>query len=331
MSGSTRTPTLADVAETAGVSLSTASLTFSGNKPVAEATRERVLAAAAALGYRGPNPLARNLRQGRSGVVGVAVGQLSEAFRDPATLPLFDAMSEVLGAAGLGLLLMADDDGHARLPLDAVIFDICGRDVWMPYDDLVARGVPLVVIEGPAWPGTTYVDIEHRRGSAELARHLRGLGHDRVATVTLEPSQPQREREAGLREVYADLEVVGACASDLTAAQEVVGAWLDTDPDATALVCQSDVQAAGAVLEARRRGLSVPGDLSVAGFDGVATPWLDLELTTVVQPIAEKGRTAARAALARIEGEAVADVVLPVELRVGGSTGPAPRRDAQGG
>ena len=58
-----------------------------------------------------PNPLARNLRQGRSGVVGVAVGQLSEAFRDPATLPLLDAMSEVLGAAGLGLLLMADDDG----------------------------------------------------------------------------------------------------------------------------------------------------------------------------------------------------------------------------
>ena len=68
MSGSTRTPTLADVADAAGVSLSTASLTFSGNKPVSSTTRERVLAAAAALGYAGPNPLARNLRQGRSGL-----------------------------------------------------------------------------------------------------------------------------------------------------------------------------------------------------------------------------------------------------------------------
>lgn len=326
MSGSSRTPTLADVAEAAGVSLSTASLTFSGNKPVAEATRERVLAAAASLGYSGPNPLARNLRQGRSGVVGIAVGAPSAAFRDPAALPLFDALAEVLGAAGLGLLLMADDESHARLPLDAVVYDICGRETWPPHADLVARGVPLVVVEGPSWPGTTYVDIDHRGGVADLARHLHDLGHRRVATLTLEPSHPQREREAGLREVFPDAEVVGACASDLGAAQELVGAWLDTGPDATALVCQSDVQAAGAVLEARRRGLTVPGDLSVAGFDGVATPWLDLELTTVVQPFTEKGRTAARAALARIEGEPVDDVVLPVALRLGGSTGPAPAR-----
>ena len=67
-----RTPTLADVAAAAGVSLSTASLAFSGNKPVSEPTRARVLAAASSLGYSGPNPLARNLRQGRSGVVGAA-------------------------------------------------------------------------------------------------------------------------------------------------------------------------------------------------------------------------------------------------------------------
>ncbi|UFN44316.1 LacI family DNA-binding transcriptional regulator [Nocardioides okcheonensis] len=328
MAGSTRAPTLADVADAAGVSLSTASLTFSGNKPVAAGTRERVLAAAAALGYAGPNPLARNLRQGRSGVVGVAVGPLSAAFRDPAALPLFDAMSEVLGAAGQGLLLMGDEEAHARLPLDAVIFDICGRETWAPYADLVAREVPLVVVEGPSWPGTTYVDIEHRTGTAALAAHLHDLGHRRVATLTLEPSHPQREREAGLRDVFADVTVVGACASDLATAQQVVGAWLDTGPEATALVCQSDVQAAGAVLEARRRGLVVPDDLSVAGFDGVATPWLDVELTTVVQPIAEKGRAAARAALARAAGEPADDVLLPVQLRVGGSTGP--RRPAGG-
>ncbi|HYH72088.1 MAG TPA: LacI family DNA-binding transcriptional regulator, partial [Nocardioides sp.] len=123
MSGPTRTPTLADVATAAGVSLSTASLAFSGNKPVSEATRERVLAAAGSLGYAGPNPLARNLRRGRSGVVGVAVGRLSTAFRDPAALPMLDGVSEVLDAAGLGILLMADGDEHAGLPLDAVIYD----------------------------------------------------------------------------------------------------------------------------------------------------------------------------------------------------------------
>jgi DNA-binding LacI/PurR family transcriptional regulator len=319
-----RQPTLADVAAAAGVSLSTASLAFSGNKPVSEPTRARVLAAAAELGYSGPNPLARNLRQGRSGVVGIAVGRLSTAFRDPAALPMLDAVSEVLGTAGLGLLLMGDDEGHARLPLDAVIYDVCGReDGWTPYDDLVARDVPLVVVEGPSWPGTTFIDIEHRASSAALARHLHDLGHRRVGLVTLEQSHPQREREAGVREVFPDARVVGECASDLAAAQALVSDYLRTSPDVTAIVCQSDVQAAGAVLAARRQGLSVPADLSVAGFDGVATPWLDLELTTVVQPLAEKGRTAAHAALARIAGERVDDVVLPVELRVGHSTGPA--------
>ena len=323
MSGPTRAPTLADVAAAAGVSLSTASLTFSGNKPVSPATRERVVAAATALGYSGPNPLARNLRQGRSGVVGIAVGQLSTAFRDPAALALLDAISDVLGAAGLGLLLMNDDDEHARLPLDAVIYDICGRETWAAYDDLVARDVPLVVVEGPSWPGVTHVDIDHRGGSASLATHLHQLGHREVATMTLASSHPQREREAGLREVFPDAAVVGACDSDVASAQALAATWFDQRPRASALVCQSDVQAAGAVLEARRRGIRVPDDLSVAGFDGVATPWLDLELTTVVQPLAAKGRTTAEAALARIGGIAVDDVVLPVELRIGDSTGPA--------
>ena len=323
VSGPSRAPTLADVASAAGVSLSTASLAFSGNKPVSPATRERVVAAAAALGWSGPNPLARNLRQGRSGVVGIAVGQLSTAFRDPAALAMLDAISEVLGAAGLGLLLMSDDDQHARLPLDAVIYDICGREEWAAYDDLVAREVPLVVVEGPSWPGITHIDIDHRGGSAALAAHLHGLGHRDVATMTLPASHPQREREAGLREVFPDATVVGACDSDVAAAQSLVTDWLASRSEVTALVCQSDVQAAGAVLEARRQGIRVPEDLSVAGFDGVVTPWLDLELTTVVQPLAGKGRATAEAVLARIEGALFEDVVLPVELRIGDSTGPA--------
>lgn len=323
MSSPTRSPTLLDVAEAAGVSLSTASLTFSGNKPVSEATRQRVLSAAESLGYTGPNPLARNLRQGRSGVIGIAVGQLSMAFRDPAALPMLDAVSEVLGAAGMGLLLMSDDDQHARLPLDGVIYDICARETWAAYDGLMAREIPVVVVEGPSWPGTTFVDIDHRGGSAALARHLHDLGHRRVAVLTLEPSHPQREREAGVRDVFPDVAVIGSCASDLGAAQTLAVAFFDRAPNVTAIVCQSDVQAAAVVLEARRRGLSVPGDLSVAGFDGVPTPWLDLELTTVAQPLADKGRATARAVLARINGEEVADVLLPVTLRVGASTGPA--------
>lgn len=324
--GSTRAPTLADVAAAAGVSLSTASLTFSGNKPVSENTRRRVLDAADSLGYAGPNPLARNLRRGRCGVVGVAVGRLSTAFRDPATLPLLDAISDVLDAAGMGLLLMPDDE-HPPLPLDAAIYVVCGGEEWAAHSELAARSVPMVVVEGPRWPGTTYVDIDHRTGARDLARHLRDLGHRRVATLTLESSHPQREREAGLREVFPAAEHVGACASDLAAAQAVVGRWLADRGDVTAIVCQSDVQAAATVLEARRLGIDVPGELSIAGFDGVALPWLDLELTTVAQPLAEKGRAAANAVLSRVDEQRADDVLLPVAVRVGASTG-RPRTSA---
>jgi DNA-binding LacI/PurR family transcriptional regulator len=325
MDGPSRTPTLADVASAAGVSLSTASLAFSGNKPVSGATRQRVLDAATALGYPGPNPIARHLRQGRSGVVGIALGQLSTAFRDPAALPMLDAVSEVLGAAGLGLLLMGDSDVHEQplLPLDGIVYNICGRESWPAYDDYAARGVPIVVVEGPDWPGTTSVDVQSRTGTAVLARHLADLGHERVATVTLEPSHPQRERLAGLREVFPEAEVIGACPSDTAAAQRLAADYLAGGPDVTAVVCQSDVQAAAVVAEARRLGLDVPGDLSVAGFDGVPTPWLDLDLTTVVQSLRDKGLATATALLALVAGEPAPDVVLPVELRVGASTGPA--------
>ena len=327
MDATSRAPTLADVATAAGVSLSTASLAFSGNKPVSEATRRRVLDAATDLGYTGPNPIARHLRQGRSGVVGIALGAPSTAFRDPAALPMLDAVSEVLGAAGLGLLLMGDPDvrDQPMLPLDGIVYNICGREDWPAHEEYAARGVPIVVVEGPDWPGSTAVDVDSRGGAVLLARHLADLGHERVATLTLEPSRPERERLAGLREVFPDAEVVGACPSDTAAAQALAAGYLATDPDVTAVVCQSDVQAAAVVAEARRRGLVVPRDLSVAGFDGVATPWLDLELTTVVQPLRDKGAAAATALLALVAGEPAPDVVLPVELRRGASTGPAPR------
>jgi len=328
-----RSPTLADVADAAGVSLSTASLAFSGNKPVATPTRERVLAAAAGLGYAGPNPVARSLRQGRTGVVGVVVGQrLIDAFRDPVEIALLDGISEVLGAAGQSLLLLADARAGAdlveparSLALDGVVFANCGLESEPSYDEFRARGVPMVAVEGPYLDGVTVVDIRHRDGTVALARHLRELGHERVACVSL-PMRYRcaRERLLGLHDVYPDAPHLEAD-NDLDLGRAAARELLDVAHPPTAIVAQSDLLAAGVVQEARARGLAVPGDLSVAGFDGVPTPWLDARLTTVVQPMQQKGRLAAEAALARIVGERADDVLLDVELRVGDTTGPAPR------
>src|SRR3982751_6105881 len=100
-------PTLAGVASRAGVSVSTASLVFSGRGPVSDATRQRVLAAAADLDYAGPDPTARSLRRGSTGVIGVVTeDSLADSFRDPMNLALLDGIGEELGEARLGLLVI---------------------------------------------------------------------------------------------------------------------------------------------------------------------------------------------------------------------------------
>ena len=117
--------TIADVAAGAGVSKATVSRVFSRPEAVRPATRERVLAAAAELGYAGPDPLAASLRRGRSGVIGVFIGErLLYAFRDPVSVQLLDGITEVLGAHGAGLLLLAGDSG--RPPLEQILRCVLG-------------------------------------------------------------------------------------------------------------------------------------------------------------------------------------------------------------
>jgi DNA-binding LacI/PurR family transcriptional regulator len=345
-------PTLANVAARAGVSPSTASLAFSGSPRVAEATRERVLVAAADLGYAGPDPIAASLRRGRSGVIGAFVGErLLYAFRDPVAVQLLDGIAEVLGEHGVGLLLLAGDIGRpapeqiSRMPLDAAIFATCGLEDDPAMRALRARGVPVVAIDGPDVDGVALVDIDDRAGTRELARHLHDLGHRRVAQVTMPlrldgtrgPVDPARRALVHYRDVRRRMlaleDVFGPVPSLETASNAVdegaaAGRVLLDVPAAarpTAVVAQSDVLAAGVLQAAADLGLDVPGDVSVVGFDGADLPWLgSTVLTTVVQPSDRKGREAARAAMDLVAGRTPADVLLPVSLRIGTTTGPPP-------
>jgi DNA-binding LacI/PurR family transcriptional regulator len=346
-------PTLADVAARAGVSPSTASLAFSGSPRVAVATRDRVLTAAADLGYAGPDPIAASLRRGRSGVVGAVVGErLLYAFRDPVAVQLMDGIAEVLGEHGVGLLLLAGDIGRpgpeqiARIPLDAAIFATCGLEDDPAVTALRARGVPVVAVEGPEVDGVPMVDIDDRGGTRDLARHLHDLGHRRVAQVVMPlrldgtrgPVGPARRARLHYRDVRQRMlaveEVFGAVPALETASNAVdegvaAGrALLDVPPAQrpTAVIAQSDVLAAGVLQAAADLGLDVPADVSVVGFDGADLPWLGATvLTTVVQPSGEKGRAAARAAMELVAGGRPADVLLPVSLRIGTTTGPPAR------
>ncbi|HLS63639.1 MAG TPA: LacI family DNA-binding transcriptional regulator [Ruania sp.] len=338
--------TLTHVARKAGVSLSTASLAFSGAGPIAEGTRRRVLEAAESLGYSGPNPVARSLRRGRSGIIGVVVGSdLRARFRDPVALQTLDGLATTLAAEGLGVLLLPSGPAAGGLlahsALDAAVLLVLRAPGAV--GTLRRRGIPMVRVDSTA-RGTSSVLVDDEAGMAALAAHLRELGHERVAVLTLGWGTTRRQGPLDLATAppakvpYTAARMKGILGAgiDPVAVQETTGslveegiraghAVLDASPRPTAVVAMSDLLAAGVVLAARERGLQVPEDVSVAGFDGASLPWLsEHELTSVCQPIEEKGQRAAQAAIRLAAGEKVGSVTLGCTLRVGTTTGPAP-------
>ncbi|PZF63052.1 transcriptional regulator [Curtobacterium sp. MCBD17_013] len=354
--GDARRPTLAAVARAAGVAPSTASLAFSGAGPVAAETKERVLAVAAELGYDGPDPRARSLRRGRSGVVGVVLDdRLSDAFRDPVNVQTLDGIAEVAGAAGASLLLVRSPldgaEGFGPLvdaPVDAVVLIGCNVRIDAAVAVLRRREIPVVAVEAEHIAGAVPIMLDNRDASRRGAEYLRDLGHTDVAVVAL-PIDPDRtrgpltpelagratsfialERLRGVHEVFPDAAAVVAGGSAVEEGR-LAGATLFAGPSRpTAVVAQSDLLAVGVIVAALDAGLRVPQDVSVVGFDGIRIDDSLLHrspvqtLTTLVQPAVQKGQAAARAALAMLEGEEPEPAAFRSELRVGDTVGPPP-------
>lgn len=346
-----RRATIADVAREAGVSPSTASVVFSGKTPVSESASRRVRTAAAALGYTGPDPRAMSLRTGRSGIVGVVLGgPLRAAFLDPVKTLLMDGLTEGVEPLGAGLLLLREPiqvDAQSPLttaPLDAVVLMGPNHDLRERVAQVRARGIPVVVIDGDLGDGVARISLDDREAQARLARHLRALGHEEVAIVTLPVTADRvrgriaadaeiaievtRERLAGAREVYPDAVAHASAGSfideGLAAGRAILG---DPARRPTAVIAQSDLLAAGVVRAAEELGLGVPADLSVTGFDGVVVDGLaPYELTTLVQPAVERGRAAGRAVARMLDGERAESIRFTSMFRQGNTTGPAPRR-----
>ncbi len=345
----TRRATIADVARAAGVSASTASVVFSGATRVSDATRAKVLAAAQGLGYTGPHPLAASLRRGRSGIVGVVFTEhLGRAFQDPVKILMMDGLTAAVAPLGAGLLLLRDTpDADAAAPtltsapLDAAVLVGCSarqRDALGP---VKARGLPLVVIEGDAGDDVPRVDLDNRDAQRAAAMHLRGLGHTRVATVTLpvragrgrgilardEPITVDvtRHRLDGVRDVFPDAAAYACGASSIDEGLEAGRALFAQSGPPTAVIAQSDLLAAGVIRAAEEAGLRVPVDVSVTGFDGIAVDGLAAyRLTTLVQDAIGKGRAAGDAVAAMLAGDTAASVVLRCPFRLGNTTARAP-------
>ncbi|HEY5223352.1 MAG TPA: LacI family DNA-binding transcriptional regulator [Microbacteriaceae bacterium] len=350
-------PTLAAVAARAGVSASTASLAFSGSGPVSAATRERVLTVAKEMNYGGPDPRARSLRRGRSGIVGVVMEErVSEAFRDPIRIAMLDGLAEEFGTIDAGVLILAEaTEGEgavtiADAPMDAVVLLGCSPRYSESLATLRSRGIPIVAIEGDPGDGVLQITQDNREATRFGVEHLRDLGHTRVAIVTLPfdrwrtrgPITPERiatstvatslERLAGARDVFPDAPGVITAGSrveeGLLAARGLLDVPVEQRP--TAIVAQSDLLAAGVIRAAEELGIVVPDELSVLGFDGVRVDGLwPYDLTTMVQPAQEKGRAAGRAVLMLLAGEHPEPVGFTTIFHRGNTTAPPPLSAAE--
>lgn len=346
---SSRRATISDVAREAGVAPSTASVVFSGKTPVSDATRLRVMEAAERLGYTGPDPRAASLRRGSSGIVGVVFdSDLGTAFLDPVRILLMDGLAEGVAPRGAGLLLLRDEGlpgtqpSLTSAPLDAAVLIGCSPTLRASLPGVLARGIPLVVVEGDAGPDVPAIGLDNREAQRQVASHVRSLGHERVAIVALprDPHAapgwidaaaeadiqilPTRTRLRGARDIYPDAPAYSADASSIDAgfaAGRIVLADPATRP--TAVIAQSDLLAAGVIRAAEELGLRVPADLSVTGFDGIVIDGLaPYALTTMVQPAKAKGRAAGETVGILLDGGSAPALQFTCTFRAGNTTAP---------
>ena len=344
-------PTLDDVAKAAGVSRGTVSNVFNRPEAVRPALRERVEEAARLLGYGGPDPKGRLLKEGRFNAIGFmppGAFAIADVVRSPYGRELLCGAAQACDAAGATLSLVNGTDETRFASIREALVDgfILGHA--MDIDLVVSakrRRLPFVILESEAGSDVNSIRIDARAGALASIRHLTALGHRRFAILSIRrtsgpaiihlPGETDRalmdgfdldqQRLDGFRDALAEaglsieaMPIIETTPGDPAAGAAVFGQC----PDATAIVTMSDWQAITVLDEAVRRGIDVPGSVSVIGFDGTAEAARTVPpLTTVAHDVVGKGRLAAEMVLA---GGPAQQVVMPVELLLRGSTA-APR------
>jgi LacI family transcriptional regulator len=362
--GPTRSPvsraTIKDVARLSGVSTATVTRALQGSPRVLPETRQRVQDAAAKLGYR-PDSLARALVTGSSKTLGLIVpssgdpfwGEITEAFEDRAAASGF---SLLLGVAHAdpdrerrmlelfhekrvdGLVVAAPagnpgdwpHGGSGGAPLVLVSWDTISqaddfeRARTRPVGETVSAlaGTPL----GGDW--AAHVAVDDVGGAAEVVRHLISLGHERIDLLAGPPLRPALLRMLGYRLALEEAGLPAgrmvSCDETFEAGRRATAELLAEAARPTAIVAYNDVVAIGAINGARRAGLAVPADISIAGYDDIDfASYVDPALTTLRQPKREMGVLAMDLLLDAITtGARSTRRTLSGELVVRGTTGP---------
>jgi DNA-binding LacI/PurR family transcriptional regulator len=348
--------TVKSLAAAVGVSPATISNAYNHPDQLSAELRERILTTAAELGYPGPDAAGRRLRIGRAEAVGVLLSErLSYAFSDPFAIEFLTGLSEVVEEHGISIVLMplsrrvdgastsngADDRDliavrNANIDALAILSLSTDHPAAMIAK---ARGIRLVTTDMSSDPEWSWVAIDDFGAGVMAGEHLARLGHRDVAVLveTNEPAgSPGRSldesqlgfldyasRLAGLQKAIAGrVMIISGGHNSIQSGASATSWLLDHDQTPTAIVGLSDVLALGALQVLASRGLSVPADVSVCGFDDIAAAQA-ANLTTVHQPIRDKGQHVGRLLL---DPESQPrQVLLPISLVIRETTGQARR------
>ncbi len=338
----TKAPTLEGVAVVAGVSASTVSRALAGNPAISAPTRQLVHDTAAAMGYRLPTQ-GRKARKQATKIVGLVIGALHNSFMTSLLEYLHDAFHE----SGYHVTLIIDSMNEASSLqtlrplidgfLDGLVFATASLDSPV-VSELKRRGIPLVlVVRSVDEQGVDIVEIDNSHAGAEAARHLYELGHRNIGLVMGQrDTSTSRDRAEGALQWLENQGIPREGVPLIFGEYTLESGYSNTillmalPTPVSAIIAGNDTIAMGVLDAAKRRGIAVPRQLSVIGFDDIPLAGSPLvALTTIRQPVEAMARTAARRLVQRMQGDTFSPSrhdILPIQLIQRDTTGPVPRK-----
>lgn len=329
--------TIKDIANHLTLSVSTVSRALTDDKNIRRETKEKVLAAAKALGYR-PNPVATNLKYGRTNTVGVIVPEMVTPFASQ----VIEGIQKVLYAKGLKVIIAQSDENPQRekenlqlmerFMVDGIIICLCHHaENSELYARLQEQGIPMVFYDRiPEDKDASKVIVDDYAKSFFMVEHLIRSGRRRIAYLqapsyiynSVERFRGYKDALAKFRIPYDDSLVIktGMTIDD---GRRAAGQLIRASSSFDALFAFTDTLAIGAMNYLREQGISIPEEVAVASFSGtILSTIVYPQLTTVEQPLEEMGEAAARLMLEKINDPSATNrtIVLDAKIRLRGST-----------
>ncbi len=341
MSGETRPAraSMKEVADRAGVAMSSVSRVLSGHPDVSPTMRERVMAVVAEIGYQ-PDLLAQSLRRRATRSVGFVVGDIA----NPLLAQIVQGAERTLRDSGYSMLLTNSenlperDAAHVRLfeqrRVDGLMLSLAAEDHEETIAVLRQFDTPAVLVDRDLPPelNASAVLSDHRSGMRAAVEHLLDLGHRRIGIILGQPMRPSRERRAGVEEAFASrgLPATYVVVEGLLATEHGRNGTrqlLDADEPPTAIVAAGNQLLIGTLEELRARGVAVGADVSLVSCDAIdVTELYDPPIAVVRRDTREIGRQAAKLLLERVgeDDPGARTVVLPTTFVPRASCAPPP-------